>query len=164
MAFVTVKHPPYRRSIPPLSPEDIGRFWSKMRRGDPAECWPWLAGRFSEGYGSFKIGPKDYPAHCVAYTLLNGAIPDDCGGLHECDRPDCVNPFHIWAGTDRDNQRDAAEKGRRRNHVLKAADVAELKATYAAGETSHRELAAVYGVSRSTVSNILSGKTRNHVR
>lgn len=80
-----------------LSLED--RFWSKVNRRGPDECWPWTAGRNDGGYGAFAIGNRMVRAHRVAYELLVGPIPDGLQIDHVRDRGclfrHCVNPAHL---------------------------------------------------------------------
>lgn len=75
-------------------------FWSKVDRRGPGECWPWLAGHFSNGYGSFSPQGRRGPtvrAHRYAYAALVAPIPEGAHVHHECKRPDCVNPDHLRA-------------------------------------------------------------------
>jgi len=71
------------------------RFWSKVRVGDPNECWPWMAGKVG-GYGRFS-GPSRrlVLAHRFAFELLRGPIPAGRQLHHVCENPGCVNPSHL---------------------------------------------------------------------
>lgn len=77
----------------------VTRFWSKVDRRGPDECWPWLAGKVPDGYGQFWMNGKNRKAHRVAYELVIGPIPDDVTLDHVrargCIRRDCVNPRHL---------------------------------------------------------------------
>ena len=90
------------------------RFWAKVDRRGPDECWPWLgAVACKEKYGRFYVGGKMVPAHRKAWELANGmTMPKACYACHRCDNPGCVNPSHIWPGTPSQNMADAYRKGR----------------------------------------------------
>jgi len=87
------------------------RFWSKVDKRGPDECWPWKAGKV-KGYGWFWANGKDIQAHRFVYELVVGPIPNGLNILHKCDNHPCCNPAHLWPGTDLDNARDCIAKGR----------------------------------------------------
>lgn len=89
------------------------RFWTKVERGDPDECWPWKRARFAAGYGAFGVNQTAYFANRVAYVLANREIiPDGVIVRHKCDNPSCCNPAHLLLGTDADNAADRIARGR----------------------------------------------------
>ena len=81
-------------------------------------CWIWLNALNRQGYGALgqkaraKVGNN--LAHRVAYTAYKGEIPDGLHVLHTCDNPCCVNPEHLFLGTNADNIQDSMGKGRRK--------------------------------------------------
>lgn len=93
----------------------VVRFWEKVDiRGDD-ECWPWLGvlrGTGKMAYGVFH-GPERVASR-AAWTFTWGAIDAGMGVLHRCDNPPCCNPNHLFLGTQADNMRDMAAKGRGR--------------------------------------------------
>jgi hypothetical protein len=98
----------------PAPPEE--RFWPKVERRGPDECWLWLGAAVPEGYGRFCVSGRPLiPAHRFAYSLATGTPLDAMIGLevlHSCDNPPCVNPAHLSLGTRQDNMQDASRKGR----------------------------------------------------
>jgi hypothetical protein len=90
------------------------RFWSKVAKGEG--CWEWKPRPGHPGYGQFSItGRNRIYAHRYVWQSLRGAIPEKMMVCHTCDNPRCVNPDHLFLGTNSDNQRDSSAKGRHRN-------------------------------------------------
>lgn len=85
-------------------------FWSNVQRGDDAACWLWTGRIDPAGYGKF----SSWRAHRLMYERHAGQIPDGLVVCHRCDNPSCVNPAHLFVGTQGDNMRDASAKGRLR--------------------------------------------------
>lgn len=103
------------------SDSTLSRFWAKVDIRGPDECWPWLAARFinkrgEKIYGQFYVGPGRAAvpkrAHVMSYELANGDVPDGLHVCHTCDNPPCVNPKHLWVGTNTQNHADKDRKGR----------------------------------------------------
>ena len=78
-------------------------------------CWNWTRSRNSKGYGMAHIldlAPGVIGAHRASYILSKGPVPEGMNVCHTCDNPSCINPDHLWAGTQQDNMRDMVVKGR----------------------------------------------------
>ena len=94
------------------------RLAAKVRRGGPDDCWPWEGRTVGAGYGTIGIGRRgegSMLAHRLAWVLERGPIPKGLNVLHSCDNPPCCNPAHLFLGTQGDNMRDMAAKGRDRH-------------------------------------------------
>jgi len=151
------------------------RFWSKVENASGADCWQWLAATDGKGYGQIFIkwvNGKSIPtkAHRVAWEELCGPIPDGMDVLHKCDNPGCVNPGHLFLGTQADNNADMVAKGRARHvtakgekngqHKLTWQIVNELRFThYFAPWVPQRFLAKCSGVSHEAIGYVLRGGT-----
>ena len=94
----------------PVGEIDAAEFHSRIQKG--VDCWPWKGVTDRQGYGVFTHRGKNYQAHRVSWALKNGPIPEGLCACHKCDNPICVNPDHVFLGTQMDNVRDCWSKGR----------------------------------------------------
>lgn len=143
---------------------DARRFWSKVKKAGPDECWIWQAYTDQDGYGRFSLKGKKHRAHRVA-VRIDGRQPDGKVVRHTCDNPSCVNPDHLRVGTQTDNIRDRDRKGRqargRRNgHAkLRPEDIRQIRKS----NRPSRVLAKIYGVSPSHIRMIKTYQCWTHL-
>lgn len=148
-------------------PATFTQFWARVNVAGPTECWDWQGEVMNTGYGRFGYHQTRWLAHRFMWMMVEGD-PGDMFVCHTCDRPICVNPMHLWLGTNADNIQDMTNKGRGRpGHVpgskngrskLTEAQVGDVRARYEAGETQ-AALARAYGVKPGTMSAVCRGKS-----
>ena len=138
------------------------RFWEKVDKKGPDDCWEWMGAKIPRGYGEFSVSGKNKYAHRISWRLTNGPIPKGMCVLHRCDNPSCVNPAHLFLGTNTENMRDRDRKGRQargKDHgmaKLTPQDVGEIRKMLAQGVVQ-RVIAEKYGIARSEISHIKTG-------
>jgi len=143
------------------------RLWKKTDRTET--CWVWRGGLTQAGYGTISLERKRLLVHRVSYELARGPISDGLHVLHHCDNPPCLNPDHLFLGTQQDNVADRVSKGRtaagERQHLAKLTEdqVREIRRLWQQGGVSMAEMGRRFGVTVTPIWQILSGKTWRHV-
>jgi hypothetical protein len=142
----------------------LERFWDKVDQSAGSDaCWPWTGNRGRAGYGLIREGRgrKRLTASRVSWAIANGPIPTGLHVCHHCDNPPCVNPAHLFLGTNAENVADRVAKGRpafgERWHSAKLTDaqVREIRAS----SDPIRKVAARYGIAFAQVSRLRRRKT-----
>lgn len=146
------------------------RFWDHVCPEPNTGCWLWTGCSFHYGHGAFSVAGKNLKAHRVSWFICTGNDPLDLCVCHKCDTPACVNPDHLFLGTQRDNTHDMFAKGRANipygdhhpNAKLTSDRVVEIRRRLAAGET-HEKISASFNVTKGLISQIHRRKIWNHV-
>ena len=147
----------------------VDRFWSKVHK--TGTCWLWRGTVLSHGYGQIALGHPSTPGskrwrvHRFSWELHYGSVPDGLVVCHKCDTPLCVNPKHLFLGTQAENVHDAIRKGRRDAfgiQKLNPDDVRVIRAQAARGVSRH-DIATAFQVAPNTVSQIVLRRTWAHV-
>jgi HNH endonuclease len=133
------------------------RYWPKVEVREPDECWPWL-GNKHDGYGVLGARGEWYTSNRVTWLLINGPIPDGLWVLHTCDNRACVNPAHLYLGTNKENVADRerrhrriAARGEAHGHCkLTSAQVLEIREAL----DSERAIGLRFGISKGHVHKI----------
>lgn len=147
-----------------MTEKDIERFWAKVDRNGPDECWIWRGalGMRSWGgyYGEFRLNRNNQRATHVALAIDGRPRPSkDFHALHSCDNTQCVNPRHLRWGTHRENMQDAIKRGRARGTLLTPEQVREIRV--ATG--TQKALARKYGCSESAIGRVQNRETYRDV-
>ncbi len=154
----------------------VERFWEKVKKQDG--CWEWQSGARGGGYGGFKIDGRAWLAHRVSWIINYGNIPEGLNILHKCNNKNCVNPNHLYVGTQKENVRDAIDAGthyripdehrrpvrglEHKNAKLDHLKVREIRRLRKEG-LGCRELGRFYDVDHSIISEVCNNKIWKHV-
>lgn len=138
-------------------------------RVNEAGCWEWRLSLDKKGRGRIRNGGSKMFASRASFIAFNGHIPDGMVVCHSCDNPSCINPSHLWLGTQKDNMQDMHEKGRykgcaqqgERHSMAKLSRDNVLKIRQ--DERTQKEIARDYKVSRPLISLIKTGKLWSHL-
>jgi hypothetical protein len=156
---------PRRNKEIKLNEKDIERFWRGVdKRGDD-ECWEWKKFANWGGYGQITINDISVGAHRVALTIVKGELPNGLCVCHKCDNRRCCNPAHLFLGTYDDNNKDRKQKRRSATceragrSVLSHELVNLIRFVYWNGGISQRKLAKMLGVSRPTLSWVVTNRS-----
>ena len=151
-----------------LNESPLARLFGHVSMDNSSRCWEWTGARDTKGYGLICVdGRANLKAHRVAYELAVGDIPAGMLVLHRCDNPRCVNPFHLFLGTTKDNAEDMVMKGR--NSPLRGSSSPTARLTEAeviairADSRTQDQIARAYGIAQTTVSAIKTKRIWSHV-
>jgi hypothetical protein len=141
----------------------LDRLREKYRVNPATGCWEWTASLKRNGYGQIGVRtpkPTMLDAHRASWIAHRGPIPRKMQVLHTCDVKACVNPDHLWLGTQKDNVRDMFDKGRSNPRALKGEEHYAARFTWEqieairADQRTQVAIATDYGVRQGYISKI----------
>jgi len=152
----------------------IERFETKYRINNKTQCWEWIGAFYGSGYGNIMLeNGKITGSHRASWLIHKGKIPLNHNICHKCDNKKCVNPEHLFIGTQKDNLHDMSKKGRRRSNTpigihninAKLVDekVREIRNKYVPYIYTLQMLADEYNVSKRLIYMVISNKIWKHV-
>lgn len=149
------------------------RFWAKVDKRGPDECWPWIGSLKSNGYGQFSLEDgQRVPASRLSLAMhLGRNLERNQHACHRCDNPPCVNPAHLFLGGARANHLDCIAKGRTAKSYNRGTSNPKAKLTEdqvryirrLAGAGSYKEIAQQAGVPKSVAYKVITGRAWAHV-
>lgn len=145
-----------------MSSKIVERFMRKVKRPDAGDgCWEWQGRRSVKGYGQTRVMLakwESWQSHRLAYYLFYGVHPGALCVCHSCDNRACVNPAHLWLGTNADNVRDRQLK-QRHFKKIDTDDIPRVLEMRRLGATL-LQIAAEFGVAFQTISDLLRDKKK----
>lgn len=139
------------------------RLWARVSIDPESNCWNCSFSADRTGYPQIRISSRNVAAHRVAWVLHFGDIPIGFCICHKCDNRACVNPAHLFLGTQAQNMQDCARKGR---HVgrskINPDTVRHIRVLSRHGFT-YNELAVQFSLCPSSISRIVAGHAWAHI-
>jgi hypothetical protein len=158
--------------------QTIERFMENVNQKENS-CWEWTAG-LRNGYGNFSYKGKDKYAHRISYMLFKNEAPDNKYVCHHCDNPKCVNPDHLFLGTQKDNMRDSNIKKRDKwsaetrrkvmpdgtyhNQKFKPDEIRYIRSEYQKDGVTLKKLANEFNTDKKAISRIVNYKTYKYIK
>jgi hypothetical protein len=150
----------------------LARFWSRVNKNGPihpiyGQCWTWTGLLSDKGYG--RLGGFGN-THRISWRIHYGEIPNGLHVCHKCDIPNCVNPDHLFIGTNADNVKDKVSKNRQskgedHNSKLTEHEVLEIRRRCKPRDPINglHALAREFGVAEPVIWNIVHGNRWKHL-
>jgi len=164
--------PPNKRGPKPRTLEQVIKdFWKRVKK--TKTCWLWTGGKDAAGYGILNasaLGKLPITAHVLSFAIhKKKPVPKGLFVCHTCDVNACVRPAHLFLGTHLDNMRDRDQKGRVASGTangqakLSARQVRAVRKEYAKGIESQASIGKRFGITNSSVCNIVNRKSYREV-
>ena len=146
-----------------LPSTSIDKFFLWVNYSASNGCWEWTGSKDGGGYGMAFVDGVMVKSHRYSWEYYFGSIPSGLWVLHKCDNPACINPEHLFLGTNGDNMKDKVKKerqsrlfGDKNGRCVMTKDlVIELRQLYASGKFSYRDLVGRFNISQTQVARII---------
>ena len=146
------------------------RFWKYVDKKSNDKCWNWTGCCDKDGYGHIGVNGKLIRSHRFSWILKNGTVPDEIYVLHKCDNPKCVNPSHLFLGTQQDNIKDKIYKNRQAkgekngSSKLTVNQVKQIRHLCREGQLTQVKIGKIFHINQTTVSRICTIKNWRHIQ
>ncbi len=167
--YGAIKHKASRLKLICYKQTSEQRFWKKVEKGQNHECWLWIGLCNNKGYGQININGKHILTHRFSREIYFGKISQELCVLHKCNNPPCVNPNHLYLGTNKDNSEYMVKQNRQakgENHgrsKLTESQVKEIRRLCREGNFLQREIAKMFNVGPITIWYIYTNKIWKHI-
>lgn len=154
------------------------RFWLQVNKNGPkyknlGKCWVYTGCPGSKGHPTIVVKSKSVRAHRYSWEIHNGEIPYNMCVLHHCDNVRCVNPEHLFTGTQDDNMKDMAKKKRGRGKPplgegngsakLTVDKIKSIRKLWKTGKYTQRQLAKMFDVVQPTIHRVVTNYHWSHI-
>ena len=145
----------------------LEQFYERINKTET--CWLWTGTVANNGRGVFKINNKLKQAHRISYEVHFGEIPQGLLVCHKCDNGLCVNPEHLFLGTQQDNINDCVNKNRNAkgsknwNTKLNEEKVKMIRTADFSERGSKAKISRELGISQTALNYVISGKNWGHI-
>lgn len=142
--------------------KDLTRFLRKIEFSNINDCWEWRELLASNGYGRINIGGTMFLSHRISYELFNSELLDlHC--CHRCDNKKCINPFHLFSGTNSDNMQDKINKNRHSKGTDLSSLTEEQVIQIYQDSRQYKTISKDYNASVNRIRDIKLGITWKHI-
>lgn len=148
---------------------DIDWFNKSVDKSNLEGCWIWNGYKMKSGHGQYSFNGDNVYTHRFAYLIANPEFDQTLHICHKCDNPSCVNPSHMFLGTQSDNSKDMVSKkryavGQAVGGHLSDEDVIEIRRMYKTGLYTQKTIGKKFNTHPGQISKIITGRRWGHLK